>query len=554
MLFFLLWFNFPAIAQVSAEYRIDGLEQVVKREKKSFPDSISLLRYCRDLQLEAYKRGYLTFSLDSITRNDSIRYTISGSVGPRFKSVSYAIEPDTKKLLRKLGIQPRLVISSKATPFEIGRLLQQVLATLENNGYPFARVGLRDMEIIGNEVHTTLYVERNAEVRWVKVNIIGEKVSISPRFIANYLHIEAGKPFSQEDVNLIPLRMKQITYLSEKKPAELLFTQEGAELYLYLESKPVSLFNGTVGLQQNPVTQTYQVTGDLRLKLQNVLRRGELFDLNWRSIQPGSPQLKLLLSYPYLFNTPFGIDGQFQLFKRDSTFLELKSTAGISYFLGSGNTLKAFYRNANSSLLGSTPSAGGYATVKSNQYGLALTHQAIDYLPNPRKGFIWQVEGSVGQRSMTKDTLTKSLLLTGRVHLETYIPFGKRNVVKLASVSEVYHADSVQQNELMRFGGNLSQRGFLEDELLSTTRTTATLEYRFLLDRNSYLFAFVDQSWYERNTSTSYLNDHPLGFGAGLCFGTNIGIFSLTYALGQQQGNPILFRDSKVHFGYVAYF
>ena len=106
----------------------------------------------------------------------------------------------------------------------------------------------------------------------------------------------------------------------------------------------------------------------------------------------------------------------------------------------------------------------------------------------------------------------------------------------------------------MRFGGNLSQRGFLEDELLSTTRTTATVEYRFILDRNSFLFAFFDQSWYERNLSTSYLNDHPLGFGAGISFGTNIGIFSLTYALGQQQNNPILLRDSKIHFGYVAYF
>ncbi len=88
---------------------------------------------------------------------------------------------------------------------------------------------------------------------------------------------------------------------------------------------------------------------------------------------------------------------------------------------------------------------------------------------------------------------------------------------------------------------------------MSTFNATFTLEPRFILDQNSYLFVFYDQSWYERNVQ-NYVHDAPFGFGAGMSFGTKIGIFSLTYALGKQFNNPILFRDSKVHFGYVAYF
>ncbi|ASS49948.1 MAG: hypothetical protein A3D31_10250 [Candidatus Fluviicola riflensis] len=547
--------RFTGVSQLSVVYQIDGLEQLTKREKKTFPDSNSLVNYCQDLQLQAYKRGFLTFSIDSINRIDSTHFQLVGAVGQRFERVDFTITPETRSMLRKMGIQPRAISSTNANPAVISRMLSEIRTTLENNGYPFAKVGLNSLEIEENHIKTTLIVERNAEVRWVKIHIIGEKINISERFIANYLHLEVGELFSQEVVNLVPLRLKQIIYLSETKPAELLFTEEGAELYLYLKSKPVSLFNGTVGLQQDPVKLTYQLTGDLRLKLQNTLKRGELFDLNWRSIQPGSPQLKIAMSYPYLFNTPFGIDGQFQLFKRDTTFLELKSTIGVNYFLSAGNTLKAFYRNGSSTLLGSTAGSGVFGSVKSNQYGLSLTHQTLDYLPNPQRGLIWIVEGTAGQRTVTKDSIvTKSLLFGGKLQLETYLSLAKRHVVKLASVSETFFTDNIQQNELMRFGGNLSQRGFLEDELLSTTRTTATVEYRFILDRNSFLFAFFDQSWYERNLSTSYLNDHPLGFGAGISFGTNIGIFSLTYALGQQQNNPILLRDSKIHFGYVAYF
>lgn len=546
---------FPAVSQISITYRIDGLEQLVKRPKKSVDDSVSVLKYCNELQLSAYKNGYLQFSIDTIRQTDSSHTELIGMVGPRFREVVLEMSPETRSLLRSIGLQPRVAASTKAQPAAIARLLADVRTRLENNGHPFARVGLNSLEIEGDRIRTTLIIEPERKVEWTSIHLIGENLRISERFVSNYLHVKAGDVFSQEVVNLIPVRLKQITYLMETKPAELLFTEQGAELFLYLKSKPVSLFNGTVGLQQDPVKLTYQFTGDLRLKLQNALRHGELFDLNWRSIQPGSPQLKISASYPYLFNTPFGVDGQFQLFKRDTTFLELKSSIGVNYFLSDGNTLRAFYRNGSSNLLGGTSSSGSYGTVKTNQYGLSVTHQTIDYLPNPQRGLLWSVEGTAGQRNLTKDTVTtKSLVFSSKVQLDVYLPIGKRQVVKLAGLGETFYTESPQQNELMRFGGNLSQRGFLEDELLATTRVTATAEYRFLLDRNSYLFAFYDQSWYERNVSTLYLNDAPFGFGAGLSFGTNIGIFSLTYALGKQQQNPILLRDSKIHFGYVAYF
>jgi hypothetical protein len=45
-----------------------------------------------------------------------------------------------------------------------------------------------------------------------------------------------------------------------------------------------------------------------------------------------------------------------------------------------------------------------------------------------------------------------------------------------------------------------------------------------------------------------------LGFGAGLTFETKAGIFGLSYAVGKQNSNPLDFRSSKIHFGYVNIF
>ena len=126
-------------------------------------------------------------------------------------------------------------------------------------------------------------------------------------------------------------------------------------------------------------------------------------------------------------------------------------------------------------------------------------------------------------------------------------------MIRFSNLTEFYSAPDIFQNELNRFGGLTNQRGFDEDELLSTTKSSSTLEYRFLLDKNSHVFAFYDQTWYENNTS-NYYKDTPYGFGVGFSFSTNFGVFSISYALGKQFENPVLLNNSKVHFGYIVYF
>jgi hemolysin activation/secretion protein len=74
------------------------------------------------------------------------------------------------------------------------------------------------------------------------------------------------------------------------------------------------------------------------------------------------------------------------------------------------------------------------------------------------------------------------------------------------------------------------------------------------LEQNSFFSLFYEQGWYENQVPEDLITDTPFGFGAGISFETKIGIFSLNYALGRQFNNPIEFRGSKIHFGFVNYF
>lgn len=558
-----IFFVFCAIfARSQKNYELifssDAYKALKKNPSNRFQDSISAMNYLKDFHFFAIKSGYLLASVDSI-RFQPKKMQVHFYLGPKFENAHLRMDQaDLQFFRRTSSLNEKMITEMPFSPPEIAKLLKRLHTDLENNGFPFSSVKLDSLKIDSLNLSAKIAIQKGPKRVWTKINLKGDQL-ISERLISSYIHIRVGDVFNQSDVSLISSRLKQISFIEETKPAELLFTKDGVELFLYLKSKPVSLANGVIGLQPNPVTNVLSLTGEIRLKLVNVLKRAELIDINWRSLQAQTQSLKAQANLPNLFRSPFGIDGQFQLYKRDTSFLELKSTIGIQYALNNGSYLKAFYRNNSSSVLRggkNNPTFAKLGSVQTNAYGLAIYKQTLDYLPNPRKGLTILADLSIGLRKSKATDTSKVITNTtyrGELHVNWFLPLAKRHVLRFANQTEFYIAPVFYQNEAARFGGQISQRGFNEEELTATTRTVFTLEYRFLVDRNSFAFLFYDQSWYENRTN-NYYSDAPSGFGAGFSFGTKIGTFSISYGLGRQFQNPILIRDGKVHFGYIAYF
>ncbi len=122
------------------------------------------------------------------------------------------------------------------------------------------------------------------------------------------------------------------------------------------------------------------------------------------------------------------------------------------------------------------------------------------------------------------------------------------------SAGIVVSKDPIYDNETFRIGGNRLLRGFDEESILASWYNVLTIEWRFLFGKNSYAYLFGDFSYIQKNTISEHYGDFPIGFGIGVALETKVGVFGLSYALGTQQGNPILFNNSKVHFGYVYSF
>jgi len=558
--FLILLLSFTSFSQKAFQLSFvnESHRAFVKNPTTSFKDSVSLVKYVRDLQSSAINKGYLLASVDELSFSNKMA-SLNFHLGDRFEEAQITMDEEEMSFVRKhSSLNERFISRLPFTPKMLSSTLKTIQESYLNNGYPFARLQFEDVVINGPSMSAELKVDRGKLYVWEEIHVKGDS-SITQNYVASLLGIKVGDVYNEALLEKIAGRVKQVSFIQEIKPHEILFTRTGVELYVYLKSNPVSSVNGVVGLQPNPVTQRIAFTGELNLKLLNVLKRGELVDMRWQSISDQTQSLNARMNYPFLFKTSFGLDGSFDLYKRDTSFIELSTTVGVQYFMSHGSYITAFYQNIQSSVLSggkNNPSFAKLGSTSSNNYGLAYARQSLDYLPNPSNGHQFQVTGSAGTRSFQlSDTseVVNSLILKGEVDAQVFVPLAKRHVLRIANHTEFYNTEEIFQNELFRFGGLTSQRGFNEDELVASTLTTLTLEYRFLLDQNSHVFAFYDQTWYENN-STNYTNDQPFGFGVGFSFATNLGVFSISYALGKQLDNPVLLSNSKVHFGYIAYF
>ena len=536
------------------EFSGDDHSRVERKVKENFKDSISVLRYLQNFQFTAISKGFLLCSIDSLSYSNRL-FTAKLHLGEQWKNINLSIDEGTAEFVHH-RFRERIKIKAEFTPSEVADILRDQLDIAANKGYPFAKVSLKDVTYTQEECFATIDLEQGPLFSWKEIHIKGDS-AISQKTVSALLRIKKGDVYREGDVRSISNRIQQLNYLQEIKAAEVLFTPEGAELFLFLRSVPVSAINGIVGLQPDPVTERVSVTGDINLKLLNSLKRGELLQLNWRSIQSGVQALNLQLNYPFLFKTSFGFDGGFQLYKRDSTFLETRSRAGIQYMLDGGSLIKVFYTNHQSSLLSTQNSGTDLRSFKTNSYSMSYLRRTVDYLPNPTKGSLLHFEIGAGTRlaEASSDTSNnaRSTTFNAGFQIQYFIPLYKRHVLKISALSETYHAPEIFRNELFRFGGQSNLRGFNEEEFFASTRALMSIEYRFLTDKNSHAFVFFDQAIYE-DVSGQYKRDTPFGFGTGFSFGTNLGIFSISYALGKQQNNPIELRNGKVHFGYIAYF
>jgi outer membrane protein assembly factor BamA len=586
--FFFLFFCcclITANAQVTVNYKLQLLTTAEPADfvidklgfKKDKLDSLAVFSEVRRVVTQLRAEAFLEASVDSLFFKDSLVYAFV-HVGPQYEWAQLSDGNVGELWLNQVGFRGKNYRNKRFSISETTRLLDDLLTFAENHGYPFARVRLDSVRAEGGTIKAQLYLEQNAYIQLEKIIVKGD-ANISEQYLTFYLGLQQGQPYDKAKILQIKSRIQELPFLRLKKDPYVTFLNGYATIHLELEKKNASRFDFLIGvLPNNRQPGRVLITGNLEAAFHNQFGKAEQVYLQFEQLRPQTQQVEVAFNYPYILKLPFGADLNFQLYRRDTNFIDVKYEAGAQYFFTGNNYVKAFGGRHISNLLSvdtakiaSTGQLPDTLDISRTNFGLEYALEKLDYRFNPRRGFVSRLRLSAGIRELRRNNLIQNAglgelydALDGRAfqyrfegHAAYYLPIGQTGALKTGVKAAFLLSDEkLLSNEQYRIGGNRLLRGFDEESVFATNYVVTTLEYRLLLNRNGYLYVFGDLARVDEET---VLNDEdtvslPYGFGAGITFETRAGVFGISLAYGSRKGNPIDFGEPKVHFGFVSLF
>lgn len=543
-----------------------------------FTNKLQCKNYVNLLPSLLQSKGYLAASVDSFYQ-DSATSTIQLFLGDKYVWQSLTILPQQQPLLEQLGIKKEAFTAKPINPQSILQLQEKLLDYFDNTGYPFAKIGFDSVQIANGKVQAQLAVNKGMWYKFDSLHVLGN-AKISSQFLYHYLNLQPGEAFNKEKLNTINQRLLELPFIQQSNDWNLNMLATSYSVNLYLQPKKSNQINVLIGFL--PANQQLGgkllLTGEANLNLKNAFATGETILFNWQQLQSASPRLNLGFQRPYIFNSKFGIDFGFELYKKDSAYLNLTAKLGLQYVLSARQSGKISLETFKTNLL-TVDTATVIITRKlPDIIDVSTTNVTVDYELNntnyrfnPRSGNEFKISIAAGNKAIKANNTITQLKSTGfnysslydtiqkntyelkvKTSFAHYFPTGRQSVIKTVINAGWYESPNYFRNELFQLGGYKLLRGFDEESIFTNTYAVGTLEYRYLVGINSYFNGFLDVGTVNNkvtNTSNSYL-----GAGFGLAFETKQGIINISFAAGKRNDLPFNFRESKIHIGFVSIF
>ena len=492
-------------------------------------------------------KGYLNLGKSIATQNDSVT-KITYNLGDLYQKIKITI-PDNDSV--KLEIENLLKSKILNDTFEINTsevpsLFNKLTSNFEQKGKTFIQFSLKNIELENDFAIAELFVQES-NLRHVDKIVVKGYELFPKSFIKHRLHIKKNTIFNTKKLNEISSKIKSVSFAEEIKVPQTLFTKDATHVYLYLKKKNANKFDGLIGFNSKENANGVEFNGYLDLHLENMFNYGAKIDLLWKSNGNENQKFNLGVKTPYLFNSAFSPKGLFQLYKQDSTYINIKTQLEIEYTINSKNSISISIQNETSNNLLKTTSINAVKNYKTTYYGLHYYFQSFsddDLFPIKYSA---NINSYFGNRTSDK-------IKTSQTKLE-FLTFynwklNYKNYIYTQLNSGYLISDNYLDNELFRIGGNKTLRGFNEESVFASLYNTVNIEYRYLTKNNSYLYTITDFGLVENESAKNKL----FAFGLGYAFNTKIGLLNLNYALGKLESQNFDFSKGVVGLRYVGGF
>nr|MBP6585300.1 hypothetical protein [Flavobacterium sp.] len=364
----------------------------------------------------------------------------------------------------------------------------------------------------------------------------------------NLMRLYANRTFNQDGLQKVFKEIEEYRFVKQTKYPEILFTQDSTKIYVYLEKAKSNRFDGFIGFS-NEEDGKFSFNGYLDILLHNILNSGEQFLIYWKNDGKKQTSFNIGLQVPYLFKSPIGIKAELNIFKKDSTFQNTNTSIDLGYFFNYNSQLYLGYQatessdiqNVNSSFI--SDFTNSFIT---SQYEFTK-FKTDDFLFPEKTVFHFKI--GLGKRDSKTDSQNQ---VFGKMELRHNFYLNAKNIIHLKSQNYLLTSENYIVNELYRFGGINSIRGFNENSLQGNLFTSLLTEYRYVLSPGMYVHSIIDYGYYQDQTTA--LNDSLIGLGFGFGLLTKNGLFNLIYANGSTNDQAIKLANSIVHISFKSSF
>lgn len=419
------------------------------------------------------------------------------------------------------------------------------------SGYPFSSLKLIDIKQNDDiTISAKLTIETQDQIRSLDKIIIKGYEKFPESYIKRYLKISPSKTFNIESINKKVTALNNLSFAKQIKDPEILFTKDSTQLYLYLEKTPSNNFDGFIGFTTNETTNKIEFNGYLNLLLINNLNYGESLYLDYKSDESEQKNFNLTTNLPYVFGSPLGVEASLSILKRDSTFINTKQKASLFYQLNDKNSFYAGLESTESSNLSSDDDLINIIDFNSNFYMMRY-----QYFKRQNEERLFQVKSflnaqfGIGKRETSTISQNQSLIDITAHHIFNLNP---KNSIYLKGIVQVINSDIYLENELFRFGGINTIRGFTENSLSANSLYVLNSEYRYKLSNSIFINSVIDVANFQNNLINQKENLYGFGFGFGIL--TKGGLLRFIYANGKTDKETFNFSNSKIHLSLKAIF
>ncbi len=464
---------------------------------------------------------------DSIVRVDSF---FVGDTGKPVRVGGWRIEGDSvvpeERLFRSLP--------GRGTVFgrvAVDRAAAAILSAHESGGYPFCVVTPAALTQESGFVYPAFRVAAGPKVEVSFIEFVGR-----PGTRPELLERVAGfsrRSYSRAVVAQWRQRLEQSGLVTVDSEA-IVGTAGAYGVRFWVIGRRNNRASGVAGY--SPADR--KVTGLAQIALHNLFDSARRLEAGWQSAFART-SYRLSYTEPWVLGSPVDVTASARQQTVDTTFAQTNLAISADARAATWTTV-SFETGYDRFTDAARRVSAGVVWA-----GTGVILDSRDFPANPRTGIRLSALTKVGNRisdSTRSDVVTHvELALTGVLPLGR--SFAWSNSVGLRAV---YSAASLTEPELYRLGGPGTVRGYREDEFVSTRLGWFTTEARYLLDRASSVYPFLDVGAYQDSLGWQM---EP-GYGVGTKVATPVGVLGFDYG--------VAFRDSplrgKVHLSYDVMF